>query len=456
LDGSYLEYRNRVPFRLLLIGLVVWALAPLFSQPSGGDARRRKPVSFAILEDYDKNSDLAEVEADIALFDELEMTTWRGSFGWDDYEPERGRFDFNWLDSFVGLMEREGITLRPYLGYTPDWAARHGEGDADIWNNPPARIQDWERFAGAIARRLRAHRNVASIEIYNEENVRQWWDGTAQEYGETLRSGGRAIKAGAALPVIFGGLVFPDRDWLEAVCEVAGVNRAFDIIPFHAYPETWTPADVTVENYLGGLDAFVEAADARCGRKPVWINETGFATVEGKSEREQAHWWVRAVATFLASPRVEHIGVYEIRDLAADRPAIGDTPNYHLGLVRVDRTRKLAFHTVDLLTDLLDVGTLSVDTADARVSVVDREAGELHYELFGRPDGDRVLFVWDRTASPVVRVDVGGRYSSLEFDVDGRPLAWDAEGVALSRIPLARGVPRIFKLMRDPACGRSC
>jgi hypothetical protein len=443
--------------RLVLLAFVLGATVPLLGQRAADGIRPRKPVSFAILEDYDKNSDLAEVQADIALFKELEIATWRGSLGWDDYEPARGRVDFAWLDKFLALTEREHITLRPYLGYTPEWAARAGGADADVWNNPPARIQDWERFAGAIARRLRTHRNVASLEIYNEENVLQWWDGTAPAYGETLRNGSRAIKAAAAgMPVLFGGLVFPDREWIEAVCGVAGTGRAFDILPFHAYPETWTPPDVTVENYLGGLDAFVEAADGACGRKPVWINETGFATIAGKSEREQANWWVRAVATFLSAPRVEHIGVYEIRDLASDRPAIGDAPNYHLGLVTVDRTRKLAFHTVDLLTDLLDVGTLSLDTAALRVSAVDGAPGELHYQLFGRPDGDQVLFIWDRTASPTVRIELAGTFSSVEYDVDGRPLLWDAGGDALSRVPLARGVPRLFKVMRDPACGREC
>ena len=93
---------------------------------------------------------------------------------------------------------------------------------------------------------------------------------------------------------------------------------------------------------------------------PIWINETGFATVPGKSERDQASWWVRAIATFLAHPRVEHIGIYEIKDLSPGKPVIGDAPNYHLGLTRADRTKKLAFYTVDLLTDLLDTGTLMV------------------------------------------------------------------------------------------------
>ena len=43
-----------------------------------------KPISFAILEDYDKGADLGKVARDFARFRELGVPVWRGSFGWDD------------------------------------------------------------------------------------------------------------------------------------------------------------------------------------------------------------------------------------------------------------------------------------------------------------------------------------------------------------------------------------
>jgi hypothetical protein len=202
---------------------------------------------------------------------------------------------------------------------------------------------------------------------------------------------------------------------------------------------------------FASLPAFVAAADRERGRKPIWINETGFATVAGRSEREQASWWARAVATFLATPRVEHIGVYEIEDHPPDRPVIGDPPNYHLGLTRADRTPKLAFHTVDILTDLLDVGRLAVEDGRARVTVAAGAAGELHHHLFRRPDDDRVLFVWDRVESPVVHVELPVSGTAVEYDLQGR--ASTAEAAAtLGRVALPPGVPRIFRV--TPVRGR--
>lgn len=169
---------------------------------------------------------------------DLGVTTWRGSFSWIDYEPRAGNFDLSWLRSFLDLAAREGITLRPYLGYTPAWAARGGE-DQEVWNDPPKRMADWRCYVSRIVGETRGYRNIASCEIYNEENVEQWWDGTASDYNNVLRTAAVAVKTLApATEVIFGGMVYPDADWVDTACSTHGNSKAFDIVPFHAYPET--------------------------------------------------------------------------------------------------------------------------------------------------------------------------------------------------------------------------
>jgi hypothetical protein len=92
-----------------------------------------KHVSFAVLEDYEKGDDLDEVAPDFALMNELEIDTMRTSFGWDNFEPVRGQYDFAWLEEFVSLADRYGIKLRPYIGYTPEWAAPQTSSPSRIW-----------------------------------------------------------------------------------------------------------------------------------------------------------------------------------------------------------------------------------------------------------------------------------------------------------------------------------
>jgi hypothetical protein len=413
----------------------------------GYSPRGTKPISFAILEDYDKGHDLAQVARDFSLYRELGIPVWRGSFGWDDYEPSPGHVDLEWLEQFVFLADSMGIVLRPYLGYTPDWAARPGR-DEHAWNDPPRRAEDWVRFVGAVVRRLRPYRSVRSYEIYNEENVPLWWEGTADEYARVLRQGAAAIrKADPDVDVLLGGMVWPDVEWLESNC--ADGRAPFDVLPFHAYPETWTPDSITVENYLGPgyRSDFLAEADRLCGRKPIWINEMGFATTPGVSEQAQAEWWVRAFATFVAEPRVEHLGIYEIRDQRQGTPVIGDAPNYHLGLLRADGTPKPAFRTVQLLVKLFRGDSITVADRELGVRVTDGKVGNLYRHLFIRPDGTQLAFVWDRSSSPMLELELPVRARRVTgYTSAGVAGSWKlTNGKIIEQVKLEPGVVRIFE-----------
>ena len=438
-------YRQALPCVLVLLALQL-ACAP--APPSPPSASSARTIEFSILEDYDKGEPLDEVARDFDLFKELGVTTWRGSFGWDDYEPARGQYDFDWLHRFADLAAARGITLRPYIGYTPAWAAAGGT-DSDEWNDPPKDVEDWYRFVRTLAAEMRRHRNIVSYEIYNEENVRQWWDGSAEAYAEVLRRGADAVEAGnpdAAL--ILGGMVYPDLEWIESVC-ANGNGTRIDVIPFHAYPETWTPTDVTVENYLGSQfsSGFVRPTDTACGRKPLWINETGYATTEGRSELDQARWWLRAVATFLAEPRVEHIGIYEIKDLRPDREVIGDAPNYHLGITRVDRTKKLAFGTLARLVAMLGQQPLASRAGRVRIEASPGRA-DVHHHLFTRGDGRQVLFLWTRRTDAVVTVRLPADVSRVtEYRIDGSVAGQlGAVDRTLANLDLKAGAVRYFEI----------
>jgi len=412
-----------------------------------------KKISFSLLQDYPKGESLNEVLEDFRLMKELGVTTWRGSFSWIDYEPNAGKFDLSWLRRFVDLAAREGITLRPYLGYTPAWAARGGK-DKGVWNDPPKRIDDWRRYVSRIVTETKEYRNIASFEIYNEENVKEWWDGKADDYNKALRAGAVAVKTIApATEVIFGGMVYPDSEWVDAACSTHGNAKTFDVLPFHAYPETWTPKNITVENYLDqGTPGFfhgefVRLVDEQCAGQPIWINEAGFATAPGKTEKDQANWWARAIATFFADPRIEHLGIYQIRDRKKSEQVIGAAENYYLGITRSDRTKKMAFHLLKRLVALLNTGYLTVADAELSVEVVGGKKGELYRHLFIRPDGGQVLFVWDRTENPMLRLRARPGTAVTEYQLDGTSGPYNQyDGKVLNDVVLTAGIVRIFEI----------
>jgi polysaccharide biosynthesis protein PslG len=436
--------------RFAAVALVAAALATGCAFRADPADKPDKRIEFSILEDYDKGADLADIARDFDLFKELGVTTWRGSFGWDDYEPTPGTYDFDWLHRFADLAASRGIALRPYIGYTPAWAAAGGT-DQDVWNDPPKDLDAWFRFVRTLAAEMRRHRNLSSYEIYNEENVRQWWDGSPAAYNEVLNRAAEAVQAGNPdAEVLLGGMVFPDAEWTEHVCSDERNRRSIAVIPFHAYPETWTPADVVVENYLGpGFARFVSEADASCGPKPIWINEMGYATTPGVTETDQARWWVRAVATFAATPRIEHLGIYEIKDLRQDQPVIGDAPNYHLGLTHVDRRKKLAFSTVARLVSMLSGHRIAWRAPQVTASAA-TSLPEVYRHLFTRADGRQWLFLWTRQQRSVVDVQLSKADSrAAEFALDGTPVSDLAivEGT-LPRITLEPGAVRFFEIVR--------
>jgi polysaccharide biosynthesis protein PslG len=404
-------------------------------------------IEFVVLEDYDKGADLAEVELDFRRFRELGATGWRGSFGWDDYEPVPGRYEFGWLQRFAELSRRYGLTLRPYLGYTPRWAAMGRNADGQDWNDPPRRASDFARFAARLAVALRRHGAVASYEIYNEENTRQWWDGSAEEYAHVYAETAESLRAAVpGVEILPGGLVWPDADWLRTVCETA--SRPIAAAAVHLYAETWSPDSVTLERAIGELrgQAFRETMEGACGGPPLWANEIGFATAHGRSERDQAEWWVRAIAGLASDPRIALIGLYEIKDLPPGRDVIGEPENYHLGLLRADRTPKLAFRTVRLLLSLFGQ---AVEPARVRVRMRAPEGDGAPPEVraFRRVDGRQLLFAWvppaGRPATFDVDLSAPGR-SAVSYALDGTPSPAQVAGRAVGNLRVEPGSPRVL------------
>ncbi|HYN87838.1 MAG TPA: hypothetical protein VER55_04885, partial [Ardenticatenaceae bacterium] len=195
---------------------------------------------------------------------------------------------------------------------------------------------------------------------------------------------------------------------------------------------------------------FVPANNTRGQGEPIWINEMGFATKAPKTEQDQANWFARAFSTFLVDREIEHLGVYEIKDLPQGSPVIGDDTNYYLGLTYPDRRKKLAFYTVDMLTDLLDTGTITTADADATVTVTAGRARQLYHHLFKRPDGKQVLFVYDKVGSPTVRVTLRtGGTAAHQYALNGTSSPHTAfDGTTLSKIRLTAGSVAIFRI--DP------
>ncbi|HEX2451808.1 MAG TPA: beta-galactosidase [Gemmatimonadales bacterium] len=403
-----------------------------------------KDVSVAIVQDYRTGHDLEDVQHDFELMQELGVSTWRGSVRWADHESERGRYDFAWLHDFADLAARHGIALRPYVGYTPEWAASGGRDD-QAWNDPPRDLGRWEAFVRRLVSAMRRHANVRSFELYEEPDSPRAWEGSRTDHAALLARGrAGARSANRRVEILPGGLARPDPAWIETSCR----NIRASAVAFHALPERATGVPVEIEGYLdaGYHDGFLPTVQRRCAGRAVWVNAAGFATGGGRSERDQANWWARTLATLVADSAIQQVGIANLRDAAPDQR--GDGSEANLGLTRADRTRKLAFHTVKLLTVLLATKRITVADDELAIRVTAGTAVALHHHLFVRPDRRQVLIVWDLRGSPALDVTLtrpGARVT--EYTLDGRPVPFaQFDGRVLRRLRLARGHVRIFDI----------
>lgn len=76
--------------------------------------------------------------------------------------------------------EDHGLTLIPYVCYTPRWAASDA-GD-DFWRSPPRNPRDFDAFMRTIAARYGGKNH--SWELRNHPDNSAYWLGTTTQFAE--------------------------------------------------------------------------------------------------------------------------------------------------------------------------------------------------------------------------------------------------------------------------------
>jgi hypothetical protein len=272
---------------------------------------------------------------------------------WPDLEPQRGVFAPNWLASYEQLFRSLPVGTKVIIDVvdTPRWET----GSADE-HAPPANPNDYAAFIGALAHRWAGH--VAAYEIWNEEDLPEWWSGgpDAGAYAQLLKSTYPAVKAAdPSATVVLGGLAGNDYQFLEGVYK-AGAKGFFDAVGVH----TDTACNVlSPYRFLRGADdrmipdSFLAYREvhatmlANGDNSPIWMTEMSWRTTEatcsegafagqkpqGVSERAQATYLEQAYHCLEQAPYVK-VGLwFPVQDEGA----------VVSGLVRANGQRKPSF-----------------------------------------------------------------------------------------------------------------
>ncbi len=177
-------------------------------------------------------------------------------FAWEDFEPERRRWDFKRADEVVSEVEQKGLKLVVRLSDAPDWShpGLAGHKDVDFVDAPPDDLNDWATFCGTVAGRYRGH--IAAYQIWNEPNLTREWGNRppdAAAYVNLLAACSQAIRAADPKAIIISaGLAptgtydttaQPDDIYLQAMYD-AGFQQYVDVVGVNA-PGYNNPPDVS-------------------------------------------------------------------------------------------------------------------------------------------------------------------------------------------------------------------
>lgn len=202
---------------------------------------------------------------------------------WLDLEPRQGEFNWTKLDQIVGRVRSAGADILLPLQATPEWAAldatkkgAYGRGA----NSMPANLSDWDNYVRQVVSRYKGV--IAAYEIWNEPNLKQFFDGTPEQLAELTKRAANIIHStDPKAKVVCSGITESHGiPWFQKYLR-AGAGSSCEIIAYHFYlghqaPEKMLPVIASVRKVM---------IQEGVGNKPLWNTESGWL-IAGSSKTD--------------------------------------------------------------------------------------------------------------------------------------------------------------------------
>lgn len=388
-----------------------------------------------------------------------------GQFDWSDYDRliiNDVRYELH-IDAI--LLDRPtfyqdgNIISGLYEPIFADGSDIAGQGKEINSTNPWASfvyqaVQRYKR-GGVLARQQGwINEGIDVWEIWNEPDLRQFWEGSIRDYARLLKVAYLAAhQADPTARVMFGGLLFNTPDnWLARVLAIyendsqaANNNYFMDAVALHSYTYPWR---------TGWLTLFVRDTLRAYGlQKPIFVNETGISVWDdypgpfwttSSSQRlnlataDQQAWFFIQSAAYAWSEGADVVFYHQLYDDCGDQAPGTDFPFHYGELCTAGQTCSGdAFGLFRNPADALcyshhpHPGTPRPSAAAFRMmaqvfSTGSFESGEdtriddLTIIAFERPaSGERILVIWNRRFEPNQAVIPAASISALLYTMQG-------------------------------------
>lgn len=184
--------------------------------------------------------------------------------------PRGGRHVYDWrFDDFIAhRLAAHSLRWIAVVAFAPGWASVQ---PAEL-HAAPRSPSDFAAYAGALAARY--HGQIATYEIWNEENSPVFWrprpdPGAYAELYLAARAAIHSVDPGA--PVLIGGLA-NDPPFLSRLLAVPGVAGQIDGVAVHPYGANPLAVLARVRDYR------LELRSLGAGGVPLYVTEYGWST----------------------------------------------------------------------------------------------------------------------------------------------------------------------------------
>lgn len=243
------------------------------------------------------------IERDFAKFDEyrdflgpLGIRRVRIQTGWAKCEPERGRYDFRWLDEILAYLDKEGIRAMFELSYgNPIYP---GGGERSLGAHFPQgeeALAGWDRWVDAMTRHFGTR---VDWSVWNEPG-RKGPEATAAFSVRTAkiirRNAPKAHVSGLSLEHV------AEKKWEQFVQALGSDAKLFDRFLYHGYfpaPEEHIEHVKAIRDLCAQLAPGVEIGQGENGCPSEMLSLLGLRQYPW-SEYSQGKWFLRRMLTDL-------------------------------------------------------------------------------------------------------------------------------------------------------------
>ena len=172
------------------------------------------------------------------------LRLWDNGTAWSQIELEPGVYKWDNLEGILENAQAKGMTdILMVLGTTPEWNAK--KIGPDDYPQPgaasaPKDLKAWDAWVTEVATRYKGR--ITAYQIWNEANLKNFWNGTPEEMAELTKRAYDIIKAidPAALVVSASPstrLTGPFDKFFPAYLKaLAAKDWPIDVVAIHTYP----------------------------------------------------------------------------------------------------------------------------------------------------------------------------------------------------------------------------